>query len=206
MQPYSPEFARKNLTPQRSDITIDKMRYRADTSGATGYVVEKGPKGEKSYTIEQVLGGKNVYYFLTLLEKGRLQTLPIAYDVKKNEWFDTAASGLRHCDRSAGRRGPTRPTHLTRPAIRLPREPALHQLRPEDRHLSHGVGRSRHQLRDLPRPLGGAQQGLPEAPKGTVPQDLKIISVKKFTPEQHNATCSRCHAKMSPLTATVPAG
>jgi len=42
------------------------------------------------------LGGKNVYYFLTPMERGRLQTLPVAYDVRKKEWFDTAASGVRH--------------------------------------------------------------------------------------------------------------
>ncbi len=30
------------------------------------------------------------------MDKGRLQTLPVAYDVRKKEWFDTALSGLRH--------------------------------------------------------------------------------------------------------------
>ena len=30
------------------------------------------------------------------MERGRLQTLPVAYDVRKKEWFDTALSGLRH--------------------------------------------------------------------------------------------------------------
>ena len=56
----------------------------------------KGPKGQKKYKIEHALGGKNVYYFLTPFPRGRLQTLPLAYDVKKKEWFDTAASGIRH--------------------------------------------------------------------------------------------------------------
>ena len=60
------------------------------------------------------LGGKNVYYFLTPLERGRLQTLPVAYDVRTKQWFDTAASGVRHFGsgpaRGAGplaRSGPT---------------------------------------------------------------------------------------------------
>ena len=43
------------------------------------------------------------------------------------------------------------------------------------------------------------------APKGQVPPDLKIISVKKFTHEQHNASCGSCHAKTSPLTTAFPA-
>ena len=29
------------------------------------------------------MGGKNVYYFLTALDRGRLQTLPVAYDVEQ---------------------------------------------------------------------------------------------------------------------------
>ena len=45
-----------------------------------------------------------------------------------------------------------------------------------------------------------------ETPKGQQPKDMKIISVKKFTPEQHNAPCSGCHAKMSPVTDAYPPG
>ncbi|HVO84478.1 MAG TPA: tetratricopeptide repeat protein, partial [Syntrophobacteria bacterium] len=43
-------------------------------------------------------------------------------------------------------------------------------------------------------------------PKGELPPDLKIISVKKFTNEQHNASCGSCHAKMSPVTTTFKPG
>ena len=94
MQPYSDAFAKTELTPQEKDIVINKNKYRADLN--YGVVIEKGPKGTKKYKIKHLLGGKNVYYFLTLLEKGRLQTLPVAYDVNKKEWLDTAASGVRH--------------------------------------------------------------------------------------------------------------
>jgi hypothetical protein len=31
-----------------------------------------------------------------LMGRGRLQTLPVAYDVRRKEWFDTALSGVRH--------------------------------------------------------------------------------------------------------------
>jgi hypothetical protein len=30
------------------------------------------------------------------MERGRLQTLPVAYDARNNAWFDSAASGVRH--------------------------------------------------------------------------------------------------------------
>ena len=105
MQPYSREFARDWLSPQLKDTAIGELKYRANLD--EGVVQETGPEEKKSYPIEQVLGGKNVYYFLTSLEKGRLQTLPVAYDVNKKEWFDTAASGVRHF--ASGEEG--RPVH-----------------------------------------------------------------------------------------------
>ena len=30
------------------------------------------------------------------MERGRLQVLPVAYDVNRKEWFDTAGSAMRH--------------------------------------------------------------------------------------------------------------
>ena len=94
MQPYTSEFAKTRLTPQDKDVVIGKLKYRADLT--KGVVSETGPKGTKNYKIEHALGGKNVYYFLTPFPKGRLQTLPVAYDVNKKIWFDTAGSGVRH--------------------------------------------------------------------------------------------------------------
>lgn len=45
-----------------------------------------------------------------------------------------------------------------------------------------------------------------ETPKGQKPEDIKIISWKNFSPEQKNAACSICHAKMSPVTDTFTPG
>jgi tetratricopeptide (TPR) repeat protein len=59
-------------------------------------VREVGPDGQRTYPIAFAMGGKNIYYFLAPLERGRLQVLPVAYDVHKKAWYDTAASGVRH--------------------------------------------------------------------------------------------------------------
>lgn len=96
MQPYTAELARKKLSPHTEEIVIRASRYRAKIAGENGWVIERGPEGEKKYRIEHVMRGKNVYYFLTPLDRGRLQTLPVAYHVNKREWFDMAASGVRH--------------------------------------------------------------------------------------------------------------
>jgi cold shock CspA family protein len=59
------------------------------------FSIEQGPKGERKYRIDYAVGGKNVFYFLTPLGRGRLQVLPVAYDVRRKEWFATTDSHLR---------------------------------------------------------------------------------------------------------------
>ena len=209
MQPYSAEFAEKNLKPQANDVTIGKFSYRALLTGSTGSVLEKGPGGEKKYPIEHVLGGKNVYYFLTKFERGRLQTLPVAYDVQRKEWFDTAASGIRHFP--GGQTG--QPVDWKDPAYTF--NTSCYGC-----HVSQLS--SNYDLKTDTYTTTWAEPGINceachgpsaehnrvfrETPKGQKPEDIKIISWKNFTPEQKNAACSICHAKMSPVTATFAPG
>ena len=94
MQSYSPRFADEHLTAQAKEMRIGEYEYLVRLK--EGVMVEKGSDKTKTYPIKEVLGGKNVYYFLTPLSKGRLQTLPLAYDVNQKKWFDMAASGVRH--------------------------------------------------------------------------------------------------------------
>ena len=130
MQPYTEAFSTKNLTPRKTEISIKNVKYTADVGGKTGWVIEQGPDGEKRYRMDHVLGGKNVYYFLTTLDRGKLQTLPLAYDVNRREWFDTAKSGIRHfADQT------DEPVHwkdwqynLQHWLLRVPCEPAGHPL------------------------------------------------------------------------------
>jgi tetratricopeptide (TPR) repeat protein len=96
MQIFTAELARQESFPQSEELAIGAYRYRVELNAGEGRVVEKGPQGERRYRLEHALGGKNVYYFLTTLERGRLQTLPLAFDVSRRQWFDTAASGMRH--------------------------------------------------------------------------------------------------------------
>ena len=96
MQPHTGDFARDRLTPQEKPLEILGKAYRAVVSTGADHVEEKGPQRKKTHPIAQVLGGKNVCYFLTPLERGLLQVLPVAYEVNRREWFSTAASAVRH--------------------------------------------------------------------------------------------------------------
>jgi tetratricopeptide (TPR) repeat protein len=210
MQPYSRDLAATRLSPQQGEIAVGKYRYRADLSGREGWVHETGPQGRKRYKIEHVLGGKNVYYFLTPMEKGRLQTLPLAYDVQKKQWYDMAGSGTRHFP---GRR-PDEPVdwrdwpytfntachgcHVSQLSTHYDPKTDIYDtiwLEPGiNCETCHGPSEEHNRLfKELP----------PGAPP---PTDPRIISVRKFTPGQHNDSCSSCHAKASALTTRYPPG
>ncbi|EKO37360.1 MAG: hypothetical protein B193_3970 [Solidesulfovibrio magneticus str. Maddingley MBC34] len=96
MRPYSAAFAKSFLTPQEQPLTIGKAAYRVELGLGQGTMVETIDGIETRYPMVQALGGKNGFYFITPLDKGRLQTLPLAYDVGKRAWFDMAGSGVCH--------------------------------------------------------------------------------------------------------------
>jgi tetratricopeptide (TPR) repeat protein len=209
MQPYTGVFARNKLTPQKDDVVIGEYRYRADISGSAGWVIENGPEGNKRYWIEHVLGGKNVYYFLTPLEKGRLQTLPVAYDVHTKEWFDTAASGIRHIP---GRRPDEPVDWKDRPytfntacySCHVSQLSTNYDAKTDTYHTTWrepGIN-----CETCHGPAEEHNRVFRETPKGQKPKDVKIISAKNFTPKQHIATCSICHAKAMPLTNSFKPG
>ncbi len=209
MQPFTPEFARTSLTPQEEEIVVDGIRYRAEFADGDGRVVQPGPEGEKTYAMEHVLGGKNVYYFLTPLERGRLQVLPVAYDVRDKRWYDMAASGLRHVEGGP----PDSPLPWTDPAFTF-------NTSCFSCHVSQ-LATNYDPTTDTYRTVW-AEPGIncetchgpaaehvrvcEAAPEGEPPLDLKIIQTGTFTHDQHNDTCSPCHAKMMPLTLSFRPG
>ena len=96
MQPFTAELFQTRLTAQGENLMIGDSDYRVEFDGKRGWIRESGPKGNMKYPIAHAMGGKNVFYFLTPMDRGRLQVLPLAYDVQRKSWFDTAASGIRH--------------------------------------------------------------------------------------------------------------
>lgn len=209
MRPYSDALAQAFLTPQARPLAIGGSAYRVETGPGQGVMVEKTGKTEKKYRIAQVLGGKNVLYFLTPLDKGRLQTLPLAYDVRKKEWFDMAGSGVRHFPGGAtpavswkdwpytfntGCYG----CHVSQLATNY--DPATDAYRSTwtepgiNCETCHGPGQEHVQVCQA-------------APKDQPPKDLKLIrGGRAFTHAQQNDLCASCHAKTVPLTSSFSPG
>lgn len=202
MQPYSAEFAGKELTAAGDAVTIGKRRFRPELGPGEGRVRESGPAGEKTYPIAHVLGGKNAYYFLTPFERGRLQVLPIAYDVMKKSWYDTAASGVRHfpdrhdealdwTDRMFTFNTTCFDCHVSELATNYDLATDTYHTTWAEPGIScescHGPAREHVRVMESGDVAGNTSE------------DIKIIRTKEFTTAQMNDMCATCHAKLIPL-------
>ena len=209
MQPYTEAFSRKSLTPQNKAISIGNIQYIADVSGKSGWVIEHGPGGKKKYRLDHVLGGKNVYYFLTTLDRGKLQTLPLAYDVNRREWFDMAKSGLRHFSDQTDE-----PIHWKDWQYTF--NTACYGCHVSQLHTHYDLKTDTYHTTwkepgiNCETCHGPAQEHVrvcENAPKASVPKDLKITrGGRDFTKAQNNAACASCHAKAIVLTSTFQPG
>jgi len=207
MQPYTAELARTQLTPQKSEVVAGKYRFQADIQRGT--VTERSPEGEKEYPIVQAMGGKNVFYLLTPLERGWLQVLPVAYDMRRKEWYDTTASAMRHFGdrRDEALYWKERPLTFNTSCFgcHVSQLSKNYDLQTDSYHTEwaepgincetcHGPSAAHAQLfRELPT-------------NQPAPTDIKLIVTSKLSIEQRNATCAPCHAKMSPVTMNFAPG
>ena len=211
MQPYTQQFAARELEPQQGDVVIGKRAFHAEIGSPSqpGLVREKSPAGEKAYPIAHVMGGKNVYYFLTPLDRGRLQVLPVAYDVHKKLWYDTAASGVRHfpdrqdealdwTDRLFTFNTTCFNCHVSQLATNYDLKTDTYKTTWSEPGIScescHG-------------PAGEHVRVMEQDPSGGHNvKDLKIIRSRDFTPAQMNDLCATCHAKMVPISTSFKPG
>lgn len=201
MQPFTTNLLVR-FTAQDRPIQIVSNTYRVDITNAV--VEESGPAGDARYPIQYALGGKNVFYFLTTLDRGRLQTLPLAYDARRKEWFDTALSGMRHFP---GQQTSDRPVYWKEWPYTF--NTACHAC-----HVSQ-LSKNYDQKSDTYHttwkepgincetchgPCEEHNRAMRALPAGQAPKELKLVRTKTFTPAQHNDSCASCHAKASPLT------
>jgi tetratricopeptide (TPR) repeat protein len=209
MRPYSDDFAAANLTAETTDVVVGQATYRAEIGPGEGWVRERIGDVEKRYRVVEALGGKDVFYFLTEFDRGRLQALPVAYDARQREWFDMAGSGAPHA--AAPGSGPLdwkdwrftfntacRGCHVSQVANAYdPQTDAYRTTWTEpgvNCETCHGPGQAH-------------VQACLAAPAGKPPDDLHIVRIKRdFDHAQTNALCGACHAKATPITASFAPG
>ncbi len=208
---FSPAFARERLMPQSSEIVVRGHSYRAQWDDRSGWVVQRGPKGETKYPIQYAIGGKNVYYFLTPLDRGKLQTLPLAYDRRRREWYDMAASGVRHFA-DAG----DEPTHWTEWPYTF--NTACYNCHVSQLATNYDVASDAYHTawaepgincETCHGPASEHNRLFAAAPEGWSTQDFKLKRVSQargWSAEQVNDSCAICHAKLSPVTNSFQPG
>ncbi|MFW6289848.1 MAG: ammonia-forming cytochrome c nitrite reductase subunit c552 [Mariniphaga sp.] len=209
MQPVNRAFFETEDVPSSEGFLIEGKDYRILCNDSVMTMIETEAGRTKEYAVTWALGGKNVYYFLTPMEKGKLQTIPLAYDVRTKMWYNNPESAVRHFpEGTADAALPWRDRmytfntscyscHVSQLATNFDlasdsynttwKEPGINC------ETCHG-------------PSAEHVRVCLEAGEGNIPDDLKIITTSTFTPEQHNASCAPCHAKMQPITASFMPG
>jgi len=212
MQPYTEDFAQKELKPQKDPIAIKPYSYQAVIDQGAGYVIETGPKGQQKYPILHVLGGKNIYYFLTELDRGYLQVLPVAFDIRRQHWYDTAASGVRHFpdrDEDEPFNWKDRPYTFNSSCYGCHVSQLVKNYDPatdtyNTRWTEPGIN-----CETCHGPAEAHVRVCVEAGEGRVPGDLRLTTVTRsrgFTAHQVDTACLTCHAKAAPITAEFKPG
>lgn len=204
MMDFNLDFSNEHLTACENYIPVGNDAFQYKIKGSKGVMILRSTK--RSYPIHHVLGGKYVYYFLTPLEKGKLQTLPLGYDVKKKEWFDITASSIRF--------------HQNMPDEALPWTDRRYTFNTAcfSCHVSQLT--SKYDIRDDSYETTWLESGIncetchgsaekhnrvfTEAQKnGTIPDSsyLKVFTqARGSSADIVNATCAYCHAKTISLT------
>jgi tetratricopeptide (TPR) repeat protein len=210
MQPFTAELFQSKLTAQVKNLVIGDSDYRVEFNGKQGWIKESGPKGNKKYPIVHALGGKNVYYFLTPMDRGRLQILPLAYDVQRKSWFDTAASGIRHFhdieEKPVGWKDPEYTFNTSCYGCHVSQFARNYDLKTD---TYNSVWREPGINCEACH--GSAVEHVRvcrQAAKGKPPKDLKIDVIRppKYSRKIASDACASCHAKASPLTVSYKPG
>jgi nitrate/TMAO reductase-like tetraheme cytochrome c subunit len=97
MQPVNADFVKEYQLPASDDMIVEEKIYQVVYEDSAMVLLEKD-NGEmlNKFTMEWSLGGKNVFTFLVPLDKGKLQTMPLAYDMNRQTWFNYPESAVRH--------------------------------------------------------------------------------------------------------------
>lgn len=210
MQEWSPEFAEKNLTPCDTAIFSGGDHYQYLQKNKKAFI--KNTDSGKSYRISYALGGKYVYYFLTPFPRGKLQTLPLGYDVKNRVWFDISASALRmHTDINdsvfhwTDRRFTFNTACYSCHVSQLSSEYSIESDTYRSSWLEAGINcETCHGPADKHNDIFTAAEK-----EGFVPDSMYLMIITQnrgYSAEQVNASCSYCHAKIISLTPLYKPG
>ena len=208
LRSYSYRFASSRLPLDPATMeTGDGCRIKIQPE--SGLVIVSDKNGMHELRISHVIGGKNVYYFLAPLQRGFLQTLPIAFDIRKQVWFQTALSGVRHFSDST-RDAPLPWTHRA-----FTFNTSCHRCHVSQASTNYDVMTDSYSsVWEEPgincetcHGSGVEHLKVMREKNGNVAAvDNRIISTRQFSVDQTNEMCAPCHAKGAPITEAFTPG
>ncbi|MFW5822581.1 MAG: ammonia-forming cytochrome c nitrite reductase subunit c552 [Tangfeifania sp.] len=206
MQPVNADFVKEYQLPASRELNIEGKIYQVVYEDSAMVMLEKeNDQLLNKFAMEWSLGGRNVFTFLTPMDKGKLQTIPLAFDVNRQEWFDYPQSAIRHFV-DAGREDEALPWRDRMFAFNtacynchVSQVSSNYDLETDSYHTTFkepGIN-----CETCHGPSAEHVRVFQEAEeKGEEPEDWKILVTSTFTPEEHNSSCAVCHAKGSPIT------
>ncbi len=214
MQPITAKFITNKIQLEQEDIFMEEANYKAIAEDTVLYIQEQKGDSITKYPVLWALGGKNVYYFLTPWEGGRLQTLPLAFNVNTNKWYNNPESAIRHFPHMVDAEA-MEDEALSWTDIQYTFNTSCYSCHVSQLSNNYDMATNSYQTHwkepginceTCHGPSAEHVRVCKEAGEGNIPDDLKIIITSTFTPEQHNASCAPCHAKMRPITASYMPG
>lgn len=211
MQAFSGAFAR-TLVPMEEAIRISDVEFIIELNASGGVLRETRADGTgKTYPVLHALGGKNVYFFLVPLDKGKLQTAPIAYNVHTKAWYDSTGSMVRHfnngvvdealewTDRQLTFNTGCHDCHISQLRKNYDLETDTYNTTWNEPGINCEVCHGPAEAHVL-----AAKEA---AAKGEELADLKLLSFHgDLNALQRDSACAPCHAKMVPLTRDFTPG
>jgi tetratricopeptide (TPR) repeat protein len=206
MQPVHAGFAKEYALPESGPIEIEGTMYEIVYEDSLMFLLEKGGSEiQNKFPLQWSLGGRNVFTFLVPLEKGKLQTSPLAYDMNRQMWFNYPESAVRHFG-DAGDEDEALPWRDRMYAFNtacynchVSQVSSNYDLETDTYHTTWkeaGIN-----CETCHGPSAEHVRVFQEAEKkGEEPDDWKILVTSTFTPEEHNSSCAVCHAKGSAIT------
>lgn len=213
MQPITSAFINDKILLDQDEIFMEEAYYKAIAEDTLLYIQEKKGDEIKQYHVLWALGGKNVYYFLTPWEGGRLQTLPLAYNVNTKKWYNNPESAIRHFPHMGEET--IEDQALSWRDLQYTFNTSCYGCHVSQLSNNFDLASNSYETHwkepginceTCHGPSAEHVRVCREAGEGNVPEDLKIIITSTFTPEQHNASCAPCHAKMRPITESFMPG
>ena len=69
--------------------TYKGLTSRMSVRDEVYYIETDGPDGERAtYRVDYLIGDRDTQWYLTTLGRGRIQVLPVYYDIRQKTWYD----------------------------------------------------------------------------------------------------------------------